>query len=125
MINNDIIFSTLNSFFNKDYMNFELFKNNNEYIYAIDIPGIKKDEISIEVYKMSEDTKILNVQCKRNENNQYELKSLRSKKYGSMYKKIPLQNDADHSKLRSNIENGVLYIIIPLYEIEISSFPVS
>lgn len=125
MINNDFLLSTLNTIFNKDnLLNYEIFKYENKYIYEIDIPGIKKENVLIEIYKMNEDTKILNISCKRNLNQRYELKSLRTKKYGDINKKITLPNDADHLKLTSNIEDGVLCITIPLFQIEISSFSV-
>lgn len=85
-------------------------ENAKEYIVQFDIPGVKKDEIKIEL-----DNNRLSVSGERKESKEEkDSKSYFSESYyGSFMRSFALPTAVDQSKVDASFENGVLTVKVP------------
>ena len=85
----------------------------NQLRVAIDLPGIPKDAVKIDIHDGS-----LIVQGERSEESRDEDKDQgfrrTERRYGSFYRTIPLPEGADTGKANASMKEGVLEITIPL-----------
>lgn len=81
-----------------------------EYTFKLDIPGVDKNDVKIEVVDnslvISGERK---EEKKEDEKNRYFYES----RYGMFQRSIPLPSDVDADKIEADFENGVLRIDIP------------
>ncbi|MGE3760039.1 MAG: Hsp20/alpha crystallin family protein [Pseudobdellovibrionaceae bacterium] len=85
--------------FTKDLSPFAMEETENGYVMAVDIPGVKKEDLKIEVV---EQTLFISAERKRDG--------------GKWSYKVMAPRLADTSKIEANLEDGVLEIAIPKME---------
>ncbi len=98
-----------------DYMAFEpnldIQEMGNEYVIKMDIPGMEKDKINVEVtdqlLTISGERKVENTEEK--EGSYYKME----RSFGSFLRTIPLPADADSEQMSANYANGVMTIKMP------------
>lgn len=89
---------------------FDLRETDNEYLMSFDLPGVRRDQINIEVHGDR-----LHVSAERQneyqegENTNY----LVQKGYGRFQKAFLLPEGANRESIEANYEDGVLYLLIP------------
>ncbi len=100
-------FSSLRSF------PIDLRETENEVIVKADLPGFKKDEISI---KATENTLDISAQHKEKKVEKTKEMFKAEKKYGALRRFITLPAKVDYSKAEAKFENGLLTIKLPKKE---------
>jgi HSP20 family protein len=88
----------------------EVFQKNNELTIRADLPGLNKDEVSVEV---SDDSVIVHGERKREHQEEREGLYRSERTYGSFYRVIPLPEGAITEQAKANFRNGVLEITMP------------
>jgi HSP20 family protein len=84
--------------------NYDIASDNDKYIIEMEVPGIKKSEISIEAQDQ-----IIKISAKRDsDNNSYSNASSRE-----FEKEFNLPDDAVEKNISANLKNGILEIKIP------------
>jgi HSP20 family protein len=87
----------------------DVFRSNGKYIIQADIPGIKRDDIQIEV---QDDQLVISGQ-RRSETKRSEGDYMRSERsHGSFFRSVPLPAGAKAETASATFENGVLRIEI-------------
>lgn len=84
-----------------------------KYVIEAELPGVKKDEVSIEV---GEDA--ITIEAKREEEIEEKKEGYvrRERERMSFYRRIPIPDNADSSKASAKLENGLLRITLPKVE---------
>lgn len=84
-------------------------ENENEYIVEAELPGVKKEEINIDLNEGR-----LNISIEREDRKDRENKNYihRESRYASMSRSIYLP-DAKHEGVKARLDNGILAINIP------------
>lgn len=90
---------------NYNYLNYDIYKNNGEYIIAIDVPGIKKEDIDIDL----EEDNVIKISYKRNKI-EGEIYTHRGVRYGDFKEKIDIPENADINSLEATVSDGVLLL---------------
>ncbi|XP_010273445.1 PREDICTED: 22.7 kDa class IV heat shock protein-like [Nelumbo nucifera] len=81
-------------------------ETSNAYIYTLQIPGMKKEDVKVEVEKH-----ILRI---KGEEKKYDKeKGEVHWSYGQFWKQIPLAEDAKGDDIHTDVSNGVLTITVP------------
>ena len=90
-------------------MKTDVTENDDNYLFHIDLPGFKKEDI-----KISLDNGYLNISAERKENKEDENSNyiLKERKYGLLRRKFYV-GDIDFDKLDAKLENGILTITVP------------
>ncbi|HYM24370.1 MAG TPA: Hsp20/alpha crystallin family protein [Vicinamibacterales bacterium] len=88
----------------------EVFHRNNELVVHADLPGLKKDDVAIEVMDNE-----LTISGERRQEQQNEREGVyRSERsYGSFYRTVPLPEGAMTDQAKASFKDGVLEITIP------------
>src|SRR4030042_1723582 len=87
----------------------DLYENENEYKMYFDIPGVEKDEISLNVEK---DVLTLKAECSKKPDKGYEC--IRSEmKYEGYKRSFELNNAVDADKINGDYQNGTLILTLP------------
>jgi len=100
----------------------ELMEEENHYMLSIDIPGMKKEDIKIEV---ADGTLVISGERKnekRNESNQIQRSEAYNihryeKSYGSFKRSFVLPNTINADKVEARYEDGVLELYLPKTEV--------
>lgn len=91
----------------------DVMENNEDIIVKIDLPGIDKEKLKLEVFQNY-------VSLKYSEENKKEQKDetyhMMERSYGNFQRIIPIPDDGDIQKADSNYKDGVLTITIPKSE---------
>jgi HSP20 family protein len=92
------------------YPNLDIIENEEEWLIFAELPGVKKEDISISI-----NDSILKLSAKREqitvgENSKSKVKEIR---YGKFERKLKLGSDLDPSTIDAKLENGILNIRIP------------
>jgi HSP20 family protein len=89
----------------------ELFQKDNELVVRADLPGMKREDVAVEV---TEDA--VTIQGERRHESEEEREGLyRSERmYGSFYRVIPLPEGAITEQAKANFRDGVLEITMPV-----------
>lgn len=87
----------------------------NRYIIDSDLPGFKKEDISVSI-----EDKYLKIHAERNASNDVEENRYirRERSYGSFERKFIISDDVDSENISAAYENGVLSISLPKKEIK-------
>ena len=93
----------------------EMFERENQLVIRADLPGLKKDDVQIE---LRDDSVV--IQGERQEKRQEEREGFYSteRTYGRFYREIPLPEGADTEEATATFRDGVLEITIPRREAE-------
>ncbi|HKU76728.1 MAG TPA: Hsp20/alpha crystallin family protein [Pyrinomonadaceae bacterium] len=91
----------------------EMFERENELVIRADLPGLKKDDVQIE---LRDDSVV--IQGERQEERKEEREGFYSteRTYGRFYREIPLPEGADTDEATATFRDGVLEITIPRAE---------
>jgi HSP20 family protein len=107
-------------FFGRDMSNFpmdsrflspaiDIEESNDEYVVSADLPGIKKEDISIECHENQ-----LTISAERKyESNEGKKHDRRERFYGTYQRSFTLPSGIDPDKIEASYEGGVLNIRIP------------
>jgi HSP20 family protein len=88
----------------------EMFQRNHEFVVRADLPGLKKDDVKVDV---TDDTITIQGERQQEEETEREGVYRSERRYGSFYRMIPLPEGAITDQAKANFTNGVLEITIP------------
>jgi HSP20 family protein len=91
--------------------NLEVFEKDHRFVARFELPGIKKEEINIEV---AEGQLVVSGERKREEEEEKEGFYRSEYEYGSFYRSIPLPEGAKTENVTAMLKNGVLEVTVPL-----------
>jgi len=96
-------------YFNSGQMKIDIKENEKNYIVEAELPGVKKDQISIDI-----ENKVLTIAVEHNEEIKEEgEKYLRKeRRYGSMKRSFALDN-IDEDAVTAKFEDGILTLVLP------------
>ena len=88
----------------------EVFQKNNELVIKADLPGLKKDEVSVEV---ADDAITIHGERKREHQEEREGLYRSERSYGTFWRVIPLPEGAIGEQAKASFRDGVLEITMP------------
>ncbi len=89
-----------------------IFDNKESLIFSIDLPGVKKGDVNIEI----DENNSLIIRAKSNFKAPECTVIVNELSFGDYYRAFSLSNEFDKNKVSGSIENGVLNIIVPRKE---------
>lgn len=93
----------------------EMFTKNNELIVRVDVPGLKKEDISIE---LTEESLVLKGERKFEKEEKKEGFYRAERSYGSFYRALPLPEGVKIENAKAVVHDGVLEITVPMVKVE-------
>jgi HSP20 family protein len=93
----------------------EMFRNNNELVVRADVPGLKKEDITIE---LTEDAIVLRGERKEEKEEKREGYYQTERAYGSFYRALPLPEGVKIEHAKAVVRDGVLEITVPMEKVE-------
>jgi len=115
----DGFYNIFDDFFRSDYskrqnvlrnvFKVDLIENDNEYIVEADLPGIAKEEISINI---EDNSLVISVEHEEEETSEAKNYIHKERHLRSMKRRINL-NDVKFESITAKLENGVLNIVVP------------
>ncbi len=96
-----------------DIMKSDIYEHNNHYVIEIDIPGFKKEDISIDY-----DKGYLTITAKKEEKIDEHKNYIRKERFYGQYKRSFYIGDVDESKIDAKFEDGILKVIFPKEQLE-------
>lgn len=89
----------------------DLFEKDNRLVAKLDLPGMKKEDVKVEVADG-----YLTISGERKEEKEEKEKNFYrcEREYGSFYRAIPLPKGANVADVKAAFENGVLEVSVPL-----------
>jgi HSP20 family protein len=88
----------------------EVLQKNNELTIRADLPGLTKDEVSVDV---TDDTLTIHGERKREHQEEREGYYRSERSYGSFYRVVPLPEGAMSDQAKATFRDGVLEITMP------------
>ncbi len=88
----------------------EMFDRKGELVIRVDLPGLKKEDISLQI---TEDTLVLEGERKVEEKEEKEGYYRTECEYGRFHRSIPLPEGAIYDKATAVFKDGVLEIVVP------------
>ena len=88
----------------------EVYQKNNELTIRADLPGLSRDEVTVEV---TDDAVTIQGERKREHEEEREGFYRSERSYGSFYRVIPLPEGAMTDQAKANFRDGVLEITMP------------
>ena len=89
----------------------DVFERDNRLVTRVDLPGMKKDEVKVEV---AEGYLVITGERKNeaeeNKDNFYRCE----REYGTFYRAVPLPEGAKHEDVKATFANGVLEVSVPV-----------
>jgi HSP20 family protein len=93
------------------YPNIDLFEKDNRLIARVDLPGLKKEDVKVEVA----DSRLTISGERKHETEEKEENFYRcEREYGCFYREIPLPEGAKLNDVKAAFEDGVLEVSVPL-----------
>lgn len=96
----------INNFSDSYFMATDIEENDKAYLLTIDMPGVKKENISIE---FEDDKLTLTVKTNKDEK---KVNYIKRENFSSDYKRTYLLVDSDQNNVKAKLENGVLMIVV-------------
>jgi HSP20 family protein len=93
----------------------EMFRRSDEIVVKADIPGMKKEDITIEV---ADDQLILKGERKQEKEEKGEGYYRAERTYGSFYRALPLPEGVKAAEAKASMKDGVLEIALPAVKVE-------
>ncbi len=93
----------------------EVLEKGNEFIVRVDVPGLKKEEVKVEV---TDEAIILQGERKQEKEEKGEGFFRSERSYGSFYRTIPLPEGVKPEEAKATVADGVLEVKMPLLKIE-------
>lgn len=90
----------------------DIYEKNGKYIVEMDIPGFKKEDISLEV----EDGYLTIIASKKDTKEEENKNYIRRERYVNEYKRRLYVGNVQESDIKAKLENGFLKIELPLEE---------
>lgn len=87
----------------------EVTENNGQFTVRADLPGLKKEDIDVEV---RDDALVISGQRKEESKEEREGFYRSERSYGSFYRSIPLPEGADKDKATATFQDGVLQVSV-------------
>jgi len=117
--NNNVFPSLMNEFFNDDFgLNFfnrnysvpsvNSIENNDSFEIDLAVPGMKKEEFSIEL-----NDKVLVISSESSNNIENDKMRLNEFNFSSFQRSFRVPDSVDHDKIKANYKNGILKIKLP------------
>ncbi|ADG81776.1 Hsp20/alpha crystallin family protein [Thermincola potens] len=100
------------TFYTGGQMRVDIKENDKEYVVEAELPGVKKDEINVE---LNEDRLTIAVERKEETNEEKENYIRKERRYGSMVRSFYVPNILN-DQVSAKFENGVLSIVLPKRE---------
>jgi HSP20 family protein len=96
---------------NNNFMKADIIKKEGNYVFEIDIPGFRKEDINIDYNKG-----YLTVKVKKEDNNDdlNNKEYIRKERFYGEYQRSFYVGDVDDSKITASYVNGILNITIPI-----------
>lgn len=88
----------------------EMFTKGNEFIVRADVPGLKKEDITVE---MTEDSLVIHGERKQEKEEKGEGFYRTERTYGSFYRAVPLPAGVKIENAKATVHDGVLEITMP------------
>jgi HSP20 family protein len=82
----------------------------NQYVMEAELPGIRKDEVSVEI---GEEAVVIKAEKENNTEEQGKGYVRRERGYISFYRQIPLPADVDNTEATAKMEDGLLIVTLP------------
>jgi HSP20 family molecular chaperone IbpA len=89
----------------------DIYMNDNEVVFAVDIPGVGKGDVNIQV----DETNTLIIKAK-NTHKEPENMVLRQYHIGDYYRAFQISDDYDKEQVSATLENGLLHVTVPKKE---------
>jgi len=89
----------------------EVYERDNQLIVSADLPGMKKDDIHLEI---NDDALIIQGERRHEFTDTQEGYHRSERSYGSFYRTIPLPEGVDSEKMQASFQDGVLKVSMPL-----------
>ncbi len=96
----------INNFSDSYFMATDIEENDKAYLLTIDMPGVKKENISVE---FEDDKLTLTVKTNKDEK---KVNYIKRENFSSDYKRTYLLVDSDQNNVKAKLENGVLMIVV-------------
>ena len=93
----------------------EVFRHNNQFIVRADLPGLTKDDVTIEV---TNDVLTISGERKEEKEEKHEGFFRTERKYGTFYRQVPLPEGVLTENAMATFTNGVLEITLPAKKVE-------
>jgi HSP20 family protein len=95
--------------------NVEMLTKNNEFIVRADVPGLKKEDITVE---LTEESVVLRGERKHEKEEKSEGYYHTERTYGSFYRSLPLPEGVKIEGAKAIVHDGVIEITIPVAKVE-------
>lgn len=93
----------------------EVTENNGQLTVRADLPGLKKEDVDVE---LTDDSLVISGERKQESKEEREGYYHSERSYGSFYRSIPLPEGADRDKATASFQNGVLEVTIAVPKVE-------
>jgi HSP20 family protein len=93
----------------------EMFTKENELCVKLDVPGMKKEDITVEV---ADDYLVLRGERKQEKEEKKEGFYKSERTYGSFYRTVPLPEGVNPELAKAKMHDGVLEISMPMVKVE-------
>ncbi|HEU0253675.1 MAG TPA: Hsp20/alpha crystallin family protein [Pyrinomonadaceae bacterium] len=93
----------------------EMFEREGQLVIRVDLPGMKKDDVRVD---LRDDSIVLRGQRQEEHREEREGFYRTERSYGSFYREIPLPEGVDPDDAAANFRDGVLEITMPIEETE-------
>jgi HSP20 family protein len=95
--------------------NVEILRKNNEFIVRADVPGLKKEDITVE---LTEESLVLRGERKHEQEEKGDGYFHTERTYGSFYRELPLPEGVKIEAAKAIVHDGVIEITIPVAKVE-------
>jgi len=95
----------------------ELTQKDGNYIATLELPGLKKEEVKVEV---AEGALTITGERKLEKEEKEEGYFRSERSYGSFYRSIPLPKEAKIENIKAELTNGVLVVTVPVPETKVN-----
>jgi HSP20 family protein len=92
----------------------EVFAKDNEFAIKLDVPGLKKEDITVEV---ADDHLVLRGERKHEKEEKKEGYFKTERSYGAFYRSVPLPDGVKPEEAKATLSDGVLTIAMPIAKV--------
>lgn len=91
----------------------DLFATSAELVVEIELPGVRKDDIDITLYKNTLTIRAMKHECVEEDKINY---VCMERSFGRIFRAVDLPHPVDTARIKANYANGVLTIVMPRVE---------